>query len=367
MRAPACCALLSLLSLNCAAAAQSTAFTYQGRLTNGGNPANGPHDMLFSLLDAQTGGTQVGSSLCFDNVQVAAGLFMLQLDFGQQFASPMPRFLEVFVRADSGQDCTNQSNFFVLSPRQALTATPLANHAKSAFALDAPDGAPLNALFVTNDGKIGIGTTSPGHSVTIANPAPTLALHDTDSTTDQAGYISYRDGLNVEKAWVGYGSPGSPDFTILNARPGGDIVLTPLSGDNVVLVGNGGNVGVGTNAPAAKLDVRGNIHLGSSGQLRATASEENLRIVRGNVAASGLVTVGSGFTVNHVSTGRYVITFSPQFQNIPSVTCSAEASSAADHARHWFLLNPQSTVSILTYDDGLPADGAFSFIAVGGR
>ncbi len=139
---------------------QSTAFTYQGELRNSGQLANGVFDFQFRLFDAASGGTQQGATVCLDNVPVAAGRFTTQLNFGQQFLVPAARFLEVQVRADTGLDCTNAAGFVILS-RQPVTAAPLANHAKAAYALDAPDGAPANAVFVSNSGQVGIGTTSP--------------------------------------------------------------------------------------------------------------------------------------------------------------------------------------------------------------
>jgi hypothetical protein len=36
--------------------AQGTAFTYQGRLNDGANPANGSYDLAFALYDAASGG-----------------------------------------------------------------------------------------------------------------------------------------------------------------------------------------------------------------------------------------------------------------------------------------------------------------------
>jgi len=51
-----------------------TAFTYQGRLMDGGNPADGLYDFRFALYDAEVSGSQIGSVLSLDDVQVTDGL-----------------------------------------------------------------------------------------------------------------------------------------------------------------------------------------------------------------------------------------------------------------------------------------------------
>src|SRR5262249_37577172 len=56
-------------------AAIGAGFTYQGRLTDGGNPANGVYDLQFILYDAATGGAQVGPIVTSDDVTVTSGLF----------------------------------------------------------------------------------------------------------------------------------------------------------------------------------------------------------------------------------------------------------------------------------------------------
>lgn len=48
--------LLLALIISEAAAAQTSAFTYQGKLTDAGTPANGTHDLQFSLFDTLIGG-----------------------------------------------------------------------------------------------------------------------------------------------------------------------------------------------------------------------------------------------------------------------------------------------------------------------
>src|SRR5262245_33985947 len=63
---------------------QGTAFTYQGKLTDSGNLANGQFDFQFKLFDTQTvgTGTQQGSLVAVSNVTVTNGTFIVQLDFG---------------------------------------------------------------------------------------------------------------------------------------------------------------------------------------------------------------------------------------------------------------------------------------------
>src|SRR5512134_442357 len=59
-----------------------TAFTHQGRLTDGGTPANGPYDFRCILYDAAAGGSQVGPIVALEDVSVGGGLFTIALDFG---------------------------------------------------------------------------------------------------------------------------------------------------------------------------------------------------------------------------------------------------------------------------------------------
>ncbi|MBO6514250.1 MAG: hypothetical protein JJ974_09835 [Phycisphaerales bacterium] len=101
-------------------------FTYQGSLQDAGAPANGEYDIRFSLFDAPVGGTQIGLTQAFENLQVTDGTFQVQLDFGNVYADPN-RFLLIEVRdGDSGGVFTD------LLPRTQLTATPKAQHALTA-------------------------------------------------------------------------------------------------------------------------------------------------------------------------------------------------------------------------------------------
>ncbi len=113
-----------------ALAAVSTGFTYQGRLTDAGNPAAGPYDFVFRLYDALTGGSQVGGIVTQGDVAVSNGLFTVSLDFGVVFDGAA-RWLEIAVRPGASNDA-----YAILSPRQALAATPYALHSLSTAAHD---------------------------------------------------------------------------------------------------------------------------------------------------------------------------------------------------------------------------------------
>ena len=114
--------------------AQSTAFTYQGKLSDTGTPVNGNYDFQFKLFDTSAIGTgiQQGTMLSIPNVTVTNGGFSVQLDFG---ACPTcfngaNRFLEISLKPSAG------STFTTLSPRQWITATPYALRSANATAAD---------------------------------------------------------------------------------------------------------------------------------------------------------------------------------------------------------------------------------------
>ena len=114
-----CLVLASLMGLAPNLVAQSTAFTYQGRLDDGGYPASGIYDLRFGLFAAPTAGVQQGVTLTQTATAVSNGLFTVTLDFGNQFPGA-DRWLETAVRTNGG------GAFSTLAPRQALTPTPYA-------------------------------------------------------------------------------------------------------------------------------------------------------------------------------------------------------------------------------------------------
>jgi trimeric autotransporter adhesin len=109
------------------AAPLGSAFIYQGRLTHENAAANGLFEMEFTLHDAVTNGTQIGSAVSLAPVAVTDGVFMARLDFGSAPFNGDARWLQITVNLfGSGQGPTT------LIPRQPITAVPYALHAATA-------------------------------------------------------------------------------------------------------------------------------------------------------------------------------------------------------------------------------------------
>jgi hypothetical protein len=101
------------------AAVVDTSWTYQGQLRRSSAVYNGTCNFQFDLWNTALGGNQQGNTLSINNVNVANGLFTVVLDFGDLFDGA------ALWLATSVQ-CTGDSGFTPLEPRQRLTAAPYA-------------------------------------------------------------------------------------------------------------------------------------------------------------------------------------------------------------------------------------------------
>ncbi len=98
--------------------AQSSEFSYQGRLIDGGVNASGPYDLQFRLFAELSDGSPLGDVVLERRgVLVSDGVFTVYLDFGALFDGS-PRWLEISLKPAS------ESNFRVLRPRQPVSSVP---------------------------------------------------------------------------------------------------------------------------------------------------------------------------------------------------------------------------------------------------
>jgi hypothetical protein len=107
----------------------SSAFTYQGRLKQGGSPAEGPVDLRFWLYDGSAGGAVLlGGPINQVAVPVTDGLFTVELNFGAGMFLADERWLQIEVTAPSN---AGNGPFTTLSPRQLIRPAPVAMFAMS--------------------------------------------------------------------------------------------------------------------------------------------------------------------------------------------------------------------------------------------
>jgi hypothetical protein len=95
--------LLTLAALLLAGAAADaaplgTAISYQGRLDDSGNPANGTYSFRYRLLGDAAGTTQIGPVVDSPNQAITDGLLNAPLDFGATAFTGEARWLEISVK-----------------------------------------------------------------------------------------------------------------------------------------------------------------------------------------------------------------------------------------------------------------------------
>ena len=170
--------LIPVIHFQLSAFAQGTAFTYQGRLNDGANAAQGIYDLRFTIYDSTNlPGTILSGPITNSATSVSNGLFTVTLDFGNVFTGGS-NYLDIAVRTNGG------SSFTPLSPRQAITPAPYAVFANTASNLNGT--LPASQLSGT---------------VPIAQMPPTVAL--LNSNLNFSGVTTFSNN-------VGIGAPPGP-------------------------------------------------------------------------------------------------------------------------------------------------------------
>ena len=244
---------------------------YQGMLADAsGEPLPGEHTVIFRIFDADVGGTELWSETQ-PVVADTSGVFSAVLGSVDSIDAGFDglRWLEVAVDGET------------LTPRRELVSVPYAFQAANAHmvaglhadafadsahnhhSLDAADGEPVGAVFVDDEGSVGVGTETPGAKLDVAGAArmtgfemPTGAVVGRVLTSDAAGAGTWQ----------------APQ-----ALPDADWVV---SGDNIYSAVPG-NVGIGKVNPTHKLDVF--VNSGANG---------SIAVFGANLATSGRNTCG---------------------------------------------------------------------------
>lgn len=174
--------------------AQTTAFIYQGSLTDGGSPASGAFQMQFKLFDALSGGAQVGSTIADLPVSASQGVFAAQLDFGSNALSGANRWLEISVRHNAGE------GYSTILPRTQLTSSPYAVRTLSAASAD----------LALDSNKLG--------GVAANQYVQTTDARLSDARAPTAGSTNYLQNTATQQAGANFNIAGSGTAGSLNAN-----------------------------------------------------------------------------------------------------------------------------------------------------
>ena len=287
--------------------AQGTAFTYQGRLNDGANPANDVYDFTFTIYDGPSGN---GSFAIHSNwnTLVTNGVFTATIDLGtaSEFIFTGPeRWLEIAVRPSGSSTFTN------LSPRQRITATPYAIMAQSASNLLGPlppapvTGSYSSAVSFNNASNSFTGSFA-GNGAGVTN----IAI----GTLNAPGLFTWPGNFVLSSSPVVGTAPGSVAAADVNGDGKVDLISANQV-DNTLSVltnnGSGGFVlssspGVGSNPQSvAAADVNGD---GKMDLISANAFANTLTVLTNN------------------GSGAFALSSSPAVGGIPASVAAADVN-----------------------------------------
>jgi hypothetical protein len=345
--------------------------TYQGRLTgDSGNPLTGTHSLTFAVYADSTGGTALWSET-HGTVPVNNGLFAVVLGsispMGSTVFASQPRWVGLIVDGEPEL------------PRTRIVAVPYAFYAlradTAAYALQAAgsggggwtdDGTTVR--LATGTDLVGIGTADPQEklhvdgdirlgnysSIAFGSDSSRLYSSSTDMilTADDDLHLQPDDDVYLRRdggsAWVHFdnsaqklgigiteppykltvqgeisiASAGVSKYHINYYQGGLNFAETGVS-DRRIHIGDGGNVGIGTAAPGARLGVNGDLKVNGAfkGNISSASGTDGAPFPR-PAFNSGWVDITPGeskFILHNIrgDTNNYVIdlTFRDEYQN----------------------------------------------------
>lgn len=231
---------------------------------------------------------------------------------------------------------------------------PFSSTAANQFSVRAGGGVRLvtEGAGLSVDGNVGVGLSSaPQAPLHVSTPGEGIRVQGQAGDHSNIAWITFVNGSGTHIGYVGDGSTG--DNATYLASYVGDVVLYTPAG------------------PALRATTNGDVRLGPSGNLSPAAGEENLRIVRGEVAGNGIILKGSGFTVTHGPiTGIYTITFATPFLDRPTITATADLQGGGSPYASMLVESASSTTVKLqarNLDAQALTQSRFHFIAIGPR
>lgn len=227
--------------------AQTTEFTYQGKLTDSAGAA-AAYDFEFRLCSSESGSCSAPfATFSQAGVVTANGTFSVKVDFGQSVFDGTDRYIEVAIKR------VGETTYTSLAPRQKITSSPHAIQSLKATNALQLGGTPANQYVLTTDPRL-----SPINYVV-------------NGTTAQTG-VNFNVGgtgtANVLNAATQYNILGN---RVLSSVGSGNLFAGFGAGQSNAATGTG-NSFFGTNAGGSNTTGDVNTFVGSNAGILSTAS-----------------------------------------------------------------------------------------------
>ncbi len=223
-----------------------------------------------------------------------------------------------------------------MEPSTLVLGTPsLANNGNVAFRRFNADGTSTTTLFMNSQGYMGVGTSSPSAKVQIDhNSASTygtsILLYENQAGNSDGSKIGF-DKYTPDKRWTIGMLNGNTETGFGISEDGG----VGGFGTPRMYLQAGGNIGVGTTTPGAKMDINGSVKVGGGTVI--------------NRMQIGQIAVGSGTA----GVKQIVITFPVAFAAVPMVVVTPQGvggSTETFAASVAQVSNNQCTINIYRTD-----------------
>jgi hypothetical protein len=253
-----CVALVAVLAAS-ASSAVPPMINYQGKLAtpSGALIVADTVTMEFKIYNDSTGGTILWQETQ-NSVKVEQGIFNVLLGS----ANPIPdsvfngstRYLGVKVGADPE-----------MTPRKPMVSVGYAFHSGTAdtakYSMPDADWVIDGDNIYHLNGNVGIGTGTPSEKLVIgddfgsASETNMIVVNDASGTGNTAVSVGESATKRLAMKWDALEEFGEIGTT------SGDLRLQNSISSNLILANGGGNVGIGTTSPGAKLDVAGSLQV----------------------------------------------------------------------------------------------------------
>jgi hypothetical protein len=298
-------AALLIFPVSSALGQGTTAFTYQGQLSNSGTNVNGTNVLVFSLYSAASGGTAIATPIT-NGVFVSDGLFTVNLNFGASAFTGNACWLDIAI--------SNGMTNIELSPRMQVLPTPYATYAASAASAATATTATTASFANSASNFIGGGVVAGsfnGNGGGLTNVGVSLQMQVFPNPGQSTFIVPTNVSSVIVEAWGGGGCGGSGNSSSDTAGGGGGaggyakgVVSVTPGASYTVIVGPGGLAGGsgGTSSFGSTLIIAtGGQAGGSGGTVELTpggtggsGSGSGILSIKGGAGQYGNIDLGGG-------------------------------------------------------------------------